>query len=63
MASAERCSVPLNKRCSRKWEAPASSSGSSREPAPTQKPTDTERTSAMVSVTRRMPQGRTSMVL
>ena len=59
MAAAERVGVPLKSRCSRKCEAPASSSDSSREPVPTQNATATERTSAMVSVTRRMPLGRT----
>ena len=33
-----RRSVPLNSRCSRKCEAPASSGGSSRPPTPTQQP-------------------------
>ena len=61
MAAAERVGVPLKSRCSRKCDAPASSSDSSREPEPTQYATATERTSAMVSVTRRMPLGRTEV--
>jgi hypothetical protein len=53
--------VPLKSRCSKKCDAPASWSDSSREPEPTQYATATERTSAMVSVTRRMPLGNTDV--
>src|SRR5437764_6651034 len=56
MARAVRVGVPLNSRCSRKWEAPTSPARSSREPVPTQNPVVTERTSGMASVTRRSPQ-------
>ena len=37
-----RSSLPLNSRCSRKCDTPASSAGSSRAPTPTQAPTATE---------------------
>ena len=36
---AERLFVPLNSRCSMKWQTPLSSAGSYREPTPTHKPT------------------------
>ncbi len=51
--------VPLKSRCSRKCDEPASSAGSSRDPAPIQNPIDAERTSGMASVTTRTPFGRT----
>ena len=55
-----RCagSVPLNSRCSRKWLAPASSSGSSRAPLPTQHPIVTDRSPGSDSVTTRSPERR-----
>jgi hypothetical protein len=52
---ADRDDVPLNTRCSRKCEAPASAAGSSRPPTPTQTPSDTDRASGIRSVTMRMP--------
>src|SRR3954451_23163214 len=55
MSWALRVSVPLNRRCSRKCDAPATRSSSWRDPAPTQKPTVTERTSGIRSVTRVRP--------
>src|SRR5688572_1600817 len=55
MARADHRGVPLNRRCSRKCDAPAASGASSREPVPTQKPTVTERTSGMRSVTTVRP--------
>ncbi len=42
MSRALRASVPLNSRCSRKWETPDSWSGSSRAPTPTHTPVATE---------------------
>ncbi len=59
MSSAERSGVPLNSRCSRKCEAPASAGVSSREPTPTQTPIEAERTPGIDSVTTRSPPGRT----
>src|SRR5688572_17663133 len=41
--------------CSRKWDAPAMSSGSSREPMSIHSPTETDRTCGIDSVTRRSP--------
>src|SRR5207249_4097804 len=58
MSRADRVSVPLNSRCSRKCEAPASSGASSRDPASTQKPVVTEWASGMHSVTTRIPLSR-----
>src|SRR5581483_2794691 len=55
MSRAVRVRVPLNSRCSRKWEDPLILGGSSREPASTQKPSATERTPLMRSVTTRRP--------
>ena len=49
-------SVPLKSRCSRKWEIPACSGVSSREPTRTQKPSATERTDGIRSVTTRSPE-------
>src|SRR5579884_3626153 len=60
ISDAVQVGVPLKSRCSRKWEAPARSSSSSREPVPTHTPTAAERTSGMRSVTSRAPQPRTS---
>src|SRR5262245_895659 len=42
-----------------RWEMPPRSSGSRREPVPTQTPTTTERTCGIRSVRTRMPLGRT----
>jgi hypothetical protein len=47
---------PLNRRCSMKWETPARSSRSSREPAPIQKPIATERTLGTRSEMTRSPE-------
>src|SRR5690625_2433179 len=59
ISTAERFAVPLNNRCSRKCDAPASSGGSSRDPTPTQMPIVAERTPGIASVTTRKPPGRT----
>src|SRR5437763_8138915 len=48
--------VPLNSRCSRKCETPASSTVSSREPVRTQKPRAMERTVSIRSDTTRRPE-------
>src|SRR5262245_54521782 len=48
--------VPLNSRCSRKWLEPEMRGGSSLEPASTQKPSATERTLGIRSVTTRSPE-------
>src|SRR4029450_2592664 len=56
MWRALRVFVPLNNRCSRKWLAPEIGGGSSREPARTQKPSVTERTPGIRSVTTRRPE-------
>src|ERR1019366_555486 len=61
MADAERSGVPLNNRCSRKWEAPDRSTFSSRDPVPTQNPMHTDRASAMASVASTMPDGSVSV--
>src|SRR5436309_10388065 len=53
-ASYER--VPLNSRCSMKCETPARSSFSSRDPAPIQKPRETERTLGTFSEITRSPE-------
>src|SRR4051812_15965073 len=47
---------PLKSRCSRKWETPAFASVSSREPAPIQKPSATERTLGTRSEMTRSPE-------
>src|SRR5262245_11512010 len=57
IASAERVAVPLNTRCSIRWEMPPRSSGSTREPVSTQMPTATDRTCGIASVTIRTPFG------
>ena len=44
ISCAECVLVPLNRRCSMKWETPARASVSSREPVPIQNPNETERT-------------------
>src|SRR5690606_28254462 len=59
MSRAERLRVPLNSRCSRKWDTPARRGGSSREPTPTQIPNDTLRIAGIDSVRIRSPLGRT----
>src|ERR671922_31987 len=46
---------PLKSRCSMKWETPARSSRSSREPTSIQKPSETERTPVTRSETTRSP--------
>jgi len=56
IADAVRRSVPLKSKCSRKWLAPASSSGSSREPVPTQKPMAADRKVGIASVMTRAPE-------
>src|SRR4051794_27920887 len=53
-ASYER--EPLNKRCSMKCDTPARSGRSSREPAPIQNPSDTERTLGTFSEITRSPE-------
>src|SRR6266540_736864 len=60
ISSADRLAVPLNTRCSIRWEIPPRLSGSTREPVSTQIPTATERTWGMASVTTRMPFGSRS---
>jgi hypothetical protein len=57
MKRAEYRSEPLNSRCSRKWEAPASEGISSLVPVSAQQPTAIERTDGMVSVITRRPLG------
>src|SRR6185436_2901707 len=42
--------------CSRKWESPASSVRSPREPAPTKNPRAADRTEGIASVTTRSPE-------
>src|SRR5215208_6984601 len=49
---------PLNSRCSSTWERPACSGASARDPVAIQKPSATERTDGMRSVTIRSPPGR-----
>src|SRR5438132_101730 len=56
--SALRVAVPLNTRCSIRWDIPPRFSDSWREPVSTQTPTATERTCSMRSVTTRMPLAR-----
>src|ERR1700754_1518682 len=58
MSTAVRVGVDLNSRCSRKCAAPATLAPSSRDPTPTQTPTDAECTDGMYSVTMRRPPGR-----
>src|SRR5690242_13863574 len=59
ISTALRRSVPLNRRCSRKWLAPARCSGSSRDPVPTQHPTATDRSAGRRSVTSLRPEPST----
>ncbi len=54
---AVRVGVDLNSRCSRKCAAPATVAPSSRDPTPTQTPTEAERTAGRYSVTTRSPPG------
>src|SRR5918999_3109991 len=56
MSLALRVGVPLNNKCSKKCDVPAMWSGSSREPTSNQKPTETERTSDIRSVTTVAPE-------
>src|SRR5215211_3248557 len=49
-------SVPRNSMCSRKWESPASSGCSPRDPAPTKNPRAADRTELIRSVTTRSPE-------
>src|SRR5919198_2127869 len=56
MSVAARFFVPLNRRCSRKWEAPAMDGRSSRDPTSTQTPSATERRPGISSVTTRRPE-------
>ncbi len=55
ISSGEWVGVPLNSMCSRKWEIPASSMRSKREPTPIQTPMATERTPGTGSETIRSP--------
>ncbi|OGL15434.1 MAG: hypothetical protein A3F92_13685 [Candidatus Rokubacteria bacterium RIFCSPLOWO2_12_FULL_71_22] len=59
MSAALRVAVPLNTRCSIRWDMPPRLSGSWREPVSTQTPTATDRTCSIRSVTTRMPFART----
>src|SRR5690606_18787985 len=59
MSSALRRGVPLKSRCSRKWVEPWWPSVSSREPTATHAPTAVDRCAGMVSVSTRIPPGRT----
>lgn len=58
ISSADLRFVPLNRRCSKKCEAPAVESDSSREPTLTQIPKAAERTDLSSSVTIRKPLGK-----
>src|ERR1700691_3136445 len=53
MSTAVRVGVDLNSRCSKKCAAPATVAPSSRDPTPTQTPTEAERTPGRYSVTTR----------
>src|SRR6188472_3851053 len=59
MSIAERVGVPLNRRCSRKCDAPLSWGASSLDPTCTNTPTAAERTPGICSVTTRRPPFRT----
>src|SRR3954452_7477314 len=59
MSMAERVGVPLNRRCSRKCDAPLSCAASSLDPTCTYTPTAADRTPGMCSVTTRRPPLRT----
>ena len=59
----ERFLVPLNNKCSRKCEAPAVETDSSREPTFTQIPKAAERTDLSSSVTIRKPLGKTVLAI
>ena len=54
-----QCFVPLKGRCSRKWDSPACSGVSYREPAPTHMTMDTDRVWGMVDVRTRSWLSRT----
>ncbi len=58
ISSAERSAVPLKRRCSRKWDAPARASGSSRAPTCAHTPTATDGAWGRSSVTTRRPSAR-----
>src|SRR4051794_27946582 len=59
MSMAERVGVPLNRRCSRKCDAPLSCAASSLDPTCTYTPTAADRTPGICSVTTRRPPLRT----
>src|SRR5262245_29244208 len=59
ISCAERFSVPLNRRCSMKWEIPFSLSVSWRDPCLSQTPRQTDLILGMASVRRVRPLGRT----
>ena len=48
-----QCRVPLNGRCSMKWDTPAKSGGSYREPAPTQMTMETDWVCDIIDVNTR----------
>ncbi len=56
ICSAVSSFVPLNSMCSRKWEMPACSYGSSLDPTRAQNPTATDRTEGSVSLTTWTPE-------
>ncbi len=58
MSIADRVGVPLNSRCSRKCEQPASGPVSSRLPVSTQAPIAADRTDGIDSEMTRKPLGR-----
>src|SRR4051794_27861325 len=59
ISSADRSGVPLNSRCSRKWEHPCRAGDSSREPTPTQTPMVADLCPGTCSLMIRSPLGRT----
>ncbi len=63
MSSAVLVVVPLKSRCSRKWQWPLIAGRSSRLPARTQKPSETERTPGIRSVTTRRPEVNSERVI
>src|SRR5215210_5133639 len=58
---ADRVSVPLKSRCSRKWLTPATSAGSSRAPTPIQTPIDAARVDGIGSTATVRPDGSRTM--
>src|SRR5438309_6446250 len=56
MSCAVRSFVPLNRRCSRKWDAPDRFGRSSRDPTSTQKPNAMDRMVGISSLTMRRPE-------